>query len=165
MELLEKGDVQSGAFAGNVPAKLRGTLLNSDSDRFANLGDDVAEALAGLSTGVQTVSKINFNRERKANLSQAHNTQVERVKDATNQFAKLALETDIENYLIEKNGGQPRALSTKVLSQYNKLVNQIPDKPQGSEEGQTFTDPKTGARWTVNGPIMRFAGFKGEKNG
>ena len=164
-ELLQSGNVQSGAFAGNVPANLRGTLLNSDSDRFTGLGDDLATALTGLTTGVQTISKIKFNRERKPTLANSRETQIARTQDAANLFARVALESDLESYLIEKNGAQPRDLSSKVRIQYNNLVNNIPEKPQDAQEGQTFTDPETSARWKVQGPIMRFIGFKGEKNG
>jgi hypothetical protein len=165
MNLLETGNVQSGFFAGNVPANFRGALLTPESDQFAGAGDDVAQALTGLTTGQQTISKINFNRQKKANLSQSHETQVERVKEAANMLATVALEVDIADYLVNKNNGEPEQMSTKVRQIFNKIESEVPEKPRGAEQGQTFEDPKTGVIWRVQGPIMRFAGFAGDNNG
>lgn len=152
--LLEKGDVDFG-FTGKYKPNV---FQNADSQEFDSLGDDAAAALSGLQSGVQTISKIKFNKERKANLGQNRETQLRRVKDMNKMAEKILLEGDIRGNLVE-TGNQPENLSSKVQKNYEKLKNDIPDVPENAQIGEEFVDPKSGAIWVVSGNRMRFNGF------
>jgi len=165
-ELLEKGaedesQVGSGwtGYAGSFAPR----ILGSASEQFATTADDVAAALTSLDRGVQTISKIRFNQQRKPNLGQTRLTQEERVEELLDYGRKGFLEEDLRNHLVESNGGKnPENLSGKVKKFYTKLEKSIPPVPPNAEQGQVFNDKKNGVKWVVEGPIMRFFGFIGE---
>jgi len=155
LNLLQSGNVNSGTYGRFAPLWVSG----NESQEFSALGDDVANSLAGLSSGQQTISKIRFNKERKPNLSQTTETQIARTKDLLQEAGKVVLEGDIENYLINRNENKiPKGLRNEV-SKILKRVNKIPLKGPNDENGDIIEDKKNGIRWVVSGPILRFDGL------
>src|SRR5262249_893852 len=146
----------SGVYGNYAPLWLPGS---DESQQFSGLGDDIANALAGLSTGQQTISKIRFNKERKPNLSQSTETQLARTKELIQEVGKVVAEGDIENYLISRNDNKtPKGLRTEV-AKILKKIHEIPLKQEGDENGDILNDKKTGIQWIVSGPILRFNGL------
>ena len=167
-ELLNQGaddgsQVESG-WTGAIPSSIGATrILGSASEQFATDADDIAAALTSLQSGVQTISKIRFNQNRKPNLGQNRLTQEERTEELLDYGKRGYLELDLIDYLTDKNGGKtPQNLSGKVEKIYGKLANNIPPVPEWAKNGQDIKDSKNGVIWKVEGPILRFNGFIGE---
>lgn len=155
LQLLNNGDVNSGVLGRYQPL----FLSNDASNRFSGLADDIANELASLSTGAQTISKIKFNQQRKPNLAQSTATQIERTNDLIKEANKVVLENDIANFFINENNGEtPSDLQQKVQGLIKK-IGQPPLKSQEDQEGEIIDDPKHGISWIVSGPVLRFNGF------
>lgn len=134
---------------------------NANSQRFSELGDDVAAALTALQGGAQTISRIKFNQQRKPRLGQHRQTQLERVNDMIHDGAIVRLEGDLRNWIASQNDGiEPRNIQSKIKPLWNELHNNIPDIPEGAQDGEILVDPKTKVRWKVEYPIMAFDGFE-----
>ncbi len=158
LDLLTKpdSDVAEGAYGEYVPLWFQ----SEDSRRVDTLTDDIAAELTALQSGQQTISKIRFNKGRKPSLNMDRNTQIEKTYDLLEDAAAIKLETDITDYIIDQYpGSYPENLKHDVRKLYNKLDNHIPKVEEGMQQGDGFEDPKTGALWQVEGPIMRFRGF------
>lgn len=155
LDLLNTGEVGSG-----ISGKFTPLFLSSDAtNQFSGLADDVANELANLSTGQQTISKIKFNQQRKPNTAQSTATQIERTQDLIKEANKVVLENDIANYFIEQNGGDnPKDLQQKVQGLIKK-IGEPPLKAPDDQEGKILDDPKKGISWIVSGPVLRFNGF------
>lgn len=152
MELLQTGEVSSGWSGALLPAR----ALGSESERFANLSDDVASALTSLQSGVQTISKIRFNQNRKPNLGQSREAQLIRTEDLIDDAANIFLEEDIKNWLIDQNNNEePAHLSKEVNRIFGKA--KIPPVLPGDEDGKKLK--KNGITWEKQGPIYRFVGL------
>lgn len=152
LSLLEQGDVASG-LSGLKP----NIIQNTDSQTFDALGDDAAAALSSLQSGVQTISKIKFNKDRKANLRQNRETQIARIKEMNKTAEKILVEGDVRNYL-NQNGQIPN-VSSEVQKAYSTISQDIPDIPENAEIGKEYVDPKTKTIWRVGGKRMMFDGF------
>ena len=166
-ELLAGGDELTGSqVSENLPtSRLPNFLLNTASKRFNEEGKDVASLLTGLQSGAQTISKINYNESRKPNLTQDRATQYHRISDAMQEVGKVVLEKDIRDYLVALNDSQiPKDLTGKINQIYKKSP-KIPPVPKDAQQDDVFEDPKSGIRWIVRGPLMRFHGLleKGKK--
>jgi hypothetical protein len=155
LQLLESGEVNTGISGKYQPL----WLSNDATNRFSGLADDVANELASLSTGTQTISKIRFNQQRKPNTAQSTQTQIDRTNDLIKEAGKVVLENDIVNYFVNENGGEnPTDLQQKT-HQLIKKIGEPPLKSLDNQEGQILDDPKRGVSWIVSGPVLRFNGL------
>ena len=94
------------------------------SQRFSGLSDDVAAALTGLQSGIQTISKIRFNKERKPDIWQDRQTQIERTDDLLNDAARIKLEQDVYDFIT--NSGYQANTQQQTRKIYDRLSDTIP---------------------------------------
>lgn len=119
LNLLNTGKVATG-IRGVFGSATRGLILNSESQRFLALSNDIASLLASNS-GVATNFKIKFAQERKPNLVQKSETQMALTKDILKQADKVLMRDKITRDLIEKNNSnQPANLKSRVDEIYEK---------------------------------------------
>lgn len=155
--LLKSGNVssgKSGAFKAGLSEipYIGSSLLNDESQQFLADSNSVASLLSsGPGQGVQTISKIRFNQQRKPNLSQSNNTQLRETINLLQDTQKVLLKGQIRQQILENSEGEPAKLETIVNSQFKK-IEQFLDKLNASydplknkvKDGDTITDDQTG---------------------
>ena len=164
MDLLEKTDDEGNAevtsgWSGYWPTRSAG----SSSELFGTDAQDVASLMTELQTGVQTISKMKWNESRKPQLTQTRETQIQKTQDLLDEGAKVELEGALRNYITDKNDNiEPKFIQKEVKKYYDRLENNIPERPGDAVDGEVFVDPKTKVQWKVKGRIMIFDGIVGE---
>lgn len=115
-QLLETGKVASGLY-GKIPYGLQ----NSESQQFANNGDELAQMLAGQS-GVAGAYKIKFNQKLKPKLIDNKQTQRQRIQFLKKQAERILKKAAIKGEIIEENDGyQLPNMEELIDKRYNEL--------------------------------------------
>ena len=146
-QLLDTGKVASGTYGYAVPY----VLQNSESQQFANNGDELAQMLAGQS-GVAGAYKIKFNQNLKPKLADNEKTQRQRLQFLKKQAEIILKKAEIRDELIEANDGyQLPNMETLINKRYKELQKsgQSQDTFQAKPnpalyKGQTIINEETG---------------------